>query len=57
VNHASERLINRRKFQAAFHEVNPGITRMINKNDIIFMTTFGNKRAGPKHQSELDFEV
>jgi len=29
-----------------FHKINPCITRMIiNKNDIIFMTTLGNKRS------------
>jgi hypothetical protein len=46
VNHADKRLVNRPQLRTMFHKINPSIVRMIiNKNDIIFVTTLCSKRC------------
>jgi hypothetical protein len=46
VNHASKRPIDREQLRTMFHEIIPSIMRMIiNKNDIMFITTLWNKRS------------
>jgi len=44
VNHAHKRLVNGTQLRIIFHKINPNITGMIiNKNDIIFVTTLCSK--------------
>ena len=44
VNHANKRLVNGIQLRTMFHKINPSITGMIiNKNDIIFVTTLCSK--------------
>jgi len=46
MNHLSEGFINRQQLRTMLHEINPSIARIIiNENDIILVTTFGNKRS------------
>jgi hypothetical protein len=52
VSHANKRLVNGTHLRAMFDEINPRIARMIiNKNNIIFVTTLCSKRCRT-HTSE-----
>jgi hypothetical protein len=53
VNHANKGLINGTQLRVMLHEINLCIVRMIiNKNNIMFMTTLCLNGEGPIHLSE-----
>jgi hypothetical protein len=46
MNHLGKRFIDRQQLRMMLHEINPSVARIIiNENDIILVTTFGNKRT------------